>query len=140
MALYIRQGSQWKNVSVSSGSGAGDVTPIGTIALWSGSVSSIPESEGWYLCNGQTAGGVTTPDLRNRFVIGADADTTINSVIYPSTSVTGSATTTGGSANATLVSHTHTISGTFLTDVTLNTQTGAVGGNTTSLDEAGGDG
>ena len=138
MALYIRQGSQWKNISVSAGSGAGDVTPIGTIALWSGSISSIPESEGWYLCNGQTAGGVTTPDLRNKFIVGADADTTIDSVIYPSTSITGSATTTGGSADATLVSHTHTISGTFLTDVTLSTQSGAVGGNTSSLDEAGG--
>lgn len=74
MALYIRQGNQWKNVSVSAGSGAGDVTPIGTIALWSGSIASIPESDGWYLCNGQTAGGVTTPDLRNRFVVGATSD------------------------------------------------------------------
>ena len=112
MALYIRQGSQWKNISVSAGSGAGDVTPIGTIALWSGSVSSIPESEGWYLCNGQTAGGVTTPDLRNKFIVGADADTTIDSVIYPSTSITGSATTTGGSANAVLISHSHGTYGT----------------------------
>ena len=112
MALYIRQGNQWKNVSVSAGSGAGDVTPIGTIALWSGSIASIPQSDGWYLCNGQTAGGVTTPDLRNRFVIGADADATINSVIYPSTSVTGSATTTGGSANAVLISHSHGTYGT----------------------------
>lgn len=112
MALYIRQGNQWKNISVSAGSGAGDVTPIGTIALWSGSVSSIPESEGWYLCNGQTAGGVTTPDLRNKFIVGADADTTIDSVIYPSTSITGSATTTGGNANAVLISHSHGTYGT----------------------------
>ena len=75
MALYIRQGNQWKNVSVSAGSGAGDVTPIGTIALWSGSIASIPQSDGWYLCNGQTAGGVTTPDLRNKFIVGAGTDT-----------------------------------------------------------------
>ncbi len=39
--------------------------PIGTILLWFGSVASIPI--GFHLCDG-TAG---TPDLRNRFVVGA---------------------------------------------------------------------
>jgi len=37
----------------------------GIIALWSGSIASIPI--GWILCNG--AGG--SPDLRNNFVVGA---------------------------------------------------------------------
>lgn len=37
----------------------------GIIALWSGSAASIPF--GWTLCNG-TLG---TPDLRNKFIIGA---------------------------------------------------------------------
>lgn len=37
----------------------------GMIVLWSGSVASIPA--GWALCNG--SGG--TPDLRNRFIVGA---------------------------------------------------------------------
>jgi len=33
--------------------------------MWSGSVSAVPS--GWQLCNGQSG----TPDLRNRFVVGA---------------------------------------------------------------------
>ena len=76
MALYIRQNSEWKQVSSTGfGAGTGDVTPIGTIALWSGSIADIPESHGWYICDGGTYGGVTTPDLRNKFVVGAGTDT-----------------------------------------------------------------
>jgi hypothetical protein len=44
------------------------LVPKGVIAMWSGSVASIPS--GWHLCDG-TAG---TPDLRNRFIVAADAD------------------------------------------------------------------
>ncbi len=47
-------------------SGYGTV-PIGTIVMWSG--STVPD--GWALCNGQTANGVRTPDLRNKFIVGA---------------------------------------------------------------------
>lgn len=49
--------------------------PIGIISLWYGAVDSLPS--GWALCNGQTvqksdgSGPITTPDLRNRFVVGA---------------------------------------------------------------------
>jgi microcystin-dependent protein len=39
--------------------------PNGTIVLWSGSINEIPS--GWALCDG-TSG---TPDLRDRFVVGA---------------------------------------------------------------------
>ena len=39
--------------------------PAGGIIMWSGSESNIPS--GWALCNGQNG----TPDLRDRFVIGA---------------------------------------------------------------------
>lgn len=39
--------------------------PAGVIVMWSGSIASIPA--GWALCNG--AGG--TPDLRDRFIVGA---------------------------------------------------------------------
>jgi microcystin-dependent protein len=39
--------------------------PIGSIMMWSGSVSSIPN--GWVLCNGTNG----TPDLRGRFIVGA---------------------------------------------------------------------
>lgn len=56
---------------------ASDITPLiqdlrtrtifcpGMILLWSGSADSIPD--GWALCDGTNG----TPDLRNRFVIGA---------------------------------------------------------------------
>ena len=62
--------------------------PAGLISLWSGSIASIPA--GWALCNG-TSG---TPDLRDRFVVGAGSTYAVNA--------------TGGSANAIVVSHTHT--------------------------------
>jgi hypothetical protein len=79
-------------VLTSAGSGA---TPTwttqfvsGMIMLWSGSTGSIPS--GWVLCNGSNS----TPDLRNRFVVGAGDTYSVDA--------------TGGSADATLVSHTHT--------------------------------
>ena len=62
--------------------------PSGGIILWSGSAASIPS--GWVLCNGSNS----TPDLRNRFVVGAGSTYTVGD--------------TGGSANAIVVSHTHT--------------------------------
>jgi hypothetical protein len=43
--------------------------PIGTIVLWKGFQADIPY--GWYICNGQAPGGVPTPNLIDRFVIGA---------------------------------------------------------------------
>jgi microcystin-dependent protein len=55
------------NATVSAGSsfiGAGTI-PVGGIIMWSGAVGSIPT--GWALCNGSSG----TPDLRDRFVVGA---------------------------------------------------------------------
>jgi microcystin-dependent protein len=66
--------------------------PSGGIIMWSGSIASIPS--GWLLCNG-TSG---TPDLRDRFVVGAGS--------------TYAVAATGGSANAVVVSHTHTATST----------------------------
>jgi len=62
--------------------------PSGMILLWSGSIGSIPA--GYYLCNGSNG----TPDLRNRFLVGAGDSYAVNA--------------TGGSADAIVVSHTHT--------------------------------
>ena len=45
-------------------SGYGTI-PVGGIVMWSGSASNIPD--GWKLCNGSN----NTPDLRNRFIVGA---------------------------------------------------------------------
>lgn len=64
--------------------------PVGMIVMWSGSIASIPS--GWRLCDG----GGGTPNLRDRFIIGA------GNTYNPGD--------TGGSANATVVSHTHTYS------------------------------
>ena len=64
--------------------------PVGGIIMWSGSVASIPS--GWALCNGSNG----TPDLRNRFVVGAGSTYAVDA--------------TGGSADAIVVSHTHTAS------------------------------
>jgi hypothetical protein len=62
--------------------------PSGGIFLWSGSIGSIPA--GYVLCNGSNG----TPDLRDRFVVGAGSTYAVNA--------------TGGSADSIVVSHTHT--------------------------------
>jgi len=43
--------------------------PVGGIILWSGTIANIPT--GWALCNGQN----DTPDLRNKFIVGAHSGT-----------------------------------------------------------------
>jgi microcystin-dependent protein len=45
--------------------GIASAMPAGGIILWSGSVGAVPT--GWALCNGSNG----TPDLRDRFVVGA---------------------------------------------------------------------
>ena len=78
------------NVSITGGTIANivGIVPTGAILIWSGSAASVPL--GWAVCNGMNG----TPDLRNRFVMGA-------SEIY-------SVGNTGGSANAVVVAHSHT--------------------------------
>jgi hypothetical protein len=62
--------------------------PSGCILIWSGSIGSVPS--GFLLCDGTNG----TPDLRNSFVLGAGN--------------TYAVAQTGGSADAIVVSHTHT--------------------------------
>ena len=45
------------------------VIPVGGIIVWSGSQDSIPA--GWALCDGNLHYGRQTPNLRNRFIVGA---------------------------------------------------------------------
>ena len=59
----------------------------GMIMMWAGAILSVPA--GWFLCNGSNS----TPDLRDRFIVGSG-----------STYATGN---TGGSANSIVVSHSH---------------------------------
>ena len=75
-----------------------DIIPSGVIVMWSGSIATIPG--GWFLCDGSNS----TPDLRNKFIIAANAD----DAGVAKTAVTGSATQSGGSKDAIVVSHTHT--------------------------------
>jgi hypothetical protein len=83
-----------KNTLTSNGTTWVSESPFttGMIILWSGSTGSIPT--GWALCNGSNG----TPDLRNRFVVGAGS--------------TYAVAATGGSADAIVVSHTHTATST----------------------------
>jgi hypothetical protein len=46
--------------------GIGCIFPKGSIVMWSGSVRSIPR--GWKMCDGRNG----TPDLRGRFILGAN--------------------------------------------------------------------
>ena len=91
LALLGNKGT-YGQVLISSGSSAtptwGDAFVTGMIMLWSGSFATIPT--GWALCNGTNG----TPNLAGRFIVAADGDYAVNA--------------TGGSADATLPSHTHT--------------------------------
>ena len=83
----------------SQGSGSAAVwstfqgVPSGVIMMWSGAENAIPS--GWYLCNGSNS----TPDLRNKFIVGAGAGYSVGN--------------TGGSNTVTLstsqiAAHSHT--------------------------------
>lgn len=61
--------------------GSGATIPAGLISMWAGSIGSIPL--GWYLCDGNNG----TPDLRDRFIVGAGSSYAVNA--------------TGGSASVT---------------------------------------
>ena len=84
--------------------GTCNLIPKGMILAWNYTPADVTAAgvvtppSGWAICDGTTVGGVTTPDLRNRFIFGADP--TVNSVI------------TGGAETVTLTtnqipSHTH---------------------------------
>ena len=78
---------------------SGALVPIGGIIMWTG--TTIPT--GWALCNGANG----TPNLTNRFIVGASntSKTGTTSQLGSSPYNPGDA---GGSADATLVSHSHT--------------------------------
>lgn len=64
----------------------------GMIMLWAGAIGSIPS--GWNLCDGTNG----SPDLRDRFIVGAGTSYSVGA--------------TGGTADAIVVSHTHTATST----------------------------
>ena len=87
------------------------ITPVGGIIMWSGAINAIPD--GWALCNGQNG----TPDLQERFVVGAGS--------ADNTSVAGTgqyAVNAKAGTNSVVLltnqipSHNHTYSGTTTTN------------------------
>jgi len=75
-------------------SGTDASLPSGVVVIWSGAANAIPS--GWYLCNGSNG----TPDLRDRFVVGAGSGYSVGN--------------TGGAASVTLStaqmpSHNHSV-------------------------------
>jgi microcystin-dependent protein len=86
--------------------------PAGVIAIWSGSTASIPS--GWVICDGTNS----TPDLRDRFIVGAGSTYAV--------AATGGANTVA-LATANLAAHTHT--GTTASD---GAHTHTVSGNTSN--------
>jgi hypothetical protein len=88
-----------------------DLFPVGMILLWSGSVASIPP--GWALCNGSNG----TPDLRDRFVVGAGSTYAVGATggaTSGTTSAAGAHSHTGVTGSTALTidqipSHTHGI-------------------------------
>ena len=87
------------------------ILPIGSIMGWSGLDSAIPS--GWYVCDGNAHGGHTTPNLIERFVIGAGGAYAVNATGGPG-AWNGTITPTGSVAvgahtltTAELPAHTH---------------------------------
>ncbi len=115
-------------ILVSAGSGNtptwGNAFVAGMIILWSGSSATIPT--GWLLCDGSSS----TPDLRNRFVVGATSTYAVGA--------------TGGTADAIVVSHTHTATVTDPTHAhwgwngTVRTNTNSSGGSNDNSTSGGG--
>jgi hypothetical protein len=91
--------------TVSAGSsfvGNGTI-PVGGIIMWSGSIANIPT--GWALCDGTN----NTPNLTDKFIVGAGNNYTVAGI--------------GGTADAVVVSHTHTLSGGSVTGSFLDSGT-----------------
>lgn len=89
--------------------------PVGGIIMWSGTIATIPSN--WALCDG-TSG---TPDLRDRFIVGARQD----DAGAAKTNLTGSLTISGGSRTSASGGG-HTPSGT-LASAGLHSHGGATG-------------
>lgn len=68
------------------------VMPLGAIMIYSGTDATVPS--GWHICDGGTYGGLASPDLRDRFVIGAGGDYAVGATGGPAT-YDGNITPTG---------------------------------------------
>jgi microcystin-dependent protein len=135
-------GSAWTAEADAGGSaGAGvDGAPAGTVSMWSGTASSVPN--GYLLCDGSAVSRVAYTDLFN--AIGTahgsgDGSTTFNLPNLRNRFVVGEGTSyalaaTGGSADATLVSHSHTVDSHSHSDGTLSVDNHSHSDGTLSVD------
>jgi len=83
-------GTNWFGLSI----------PSGVITMWSGAVGAVPA--GWALCNGSNG----TPDLRDRFVIGAGGDRAVGTT--SDGTIPSHSHASGTLDNDTAANHTHT--------------------------------
>ncbi len=84
--------------------GGAALVPQGMIMLWSGAISAMPT--GWELCDGSCT--ISCPDLTDRFVIHADADSGGTNDVDDTG---GASTITLTSAQSGVPAHTHTVAG-----------------------------
>ena len=114
----VRQLATMSQTLVGNGITGLGIVPIGSIIMWTGNRVTLPSN--YKLCDGTTYNGIPTPDLRNKFIIGAiyhQNGSTLNSDSFNSnmnnnwdlrTNIEdGQLTTTGGSKDAVVVSHSH---------------------------------
>lgn len=109
IVTYYGDGSNLQVNGTSLSSAISAAVPTGVILMWSGSIATIPT--GWALCDGSN----NTPDLRNRFIVGATSDISTGVTFNADTGVVSGAYApgnTGGSVAhqltiAEMPAHTH---------------------------------
>jgi hypothetical protein len=114
------------------------VMPLGAIMIWSGTDATVPS--GWHVADGGTYGGKASPDLRDRFVIGAGSTYAVNATPGVAT-WNGTFTPTGSVTigdhvltTAELPSHTHTFADHYsrLYGLSISTADNGFGANATT--------
>jgi len=108
--------------------------PAGQIIMWYGSSGQVPY--GWWLCDGSMApNGIRTPDLRDKFIIGANSDyqTTTTNNIIPALQIEkyGDLVLTGGTVTTKLIQHDHLATATTYVTYDPGHQHLSIGANTT---------
>lgn len=118
--------------------------PIGLISMWYGTAASVPA--GWAICNGQTvaktdgSGNITTPNLVDRFVVGAGTIAAEGATAGATSDTVDTVAGGGHGHTVTGGSHTHTgsVAGTALTEAQLPAHDHGLGTETTIVDGSGG--
>ena len=92
MTVKVRKNNAWIPLSGGGGSGGAGAVPSKTIVMYHGDVAP----SGWVICDNSTAAiAAGAPDLRDKFIV--------------ATGTKHSRTSSGGSNDAVVISHSHTI-------------------------------